>query len=217
MVRCSKKLKPDNFVHTSNSQNIAPTVSQSSSACNSVIKCVMNNARSLKNKLINLWQLLSSCVYDVLVFTETWLSPNISDSLLTSATPYKVVRCDRSDGYGGVAIFARDSFSLNCRTSQSTTCLNFLCLDIDLPKGTSYRFISLYLPPPVSSDTANSLIDLLDLWINPNKPTFLCGDLNLPHIDWSIPINRGDAAHETIFPRIILHNWLKLQLEETPS
>lgn len=52
------------------------------------------NVRGLNTKLIDLFNATSNCDFDILCFTETWLSPHIFDSELC-CDKYTVFRCDR--------------------------------------------------------------------------------------------------------------------------
>ncbi len=66
------------------------------------MKCYLANVQSIRNKLPELHLLLSSLEFDVLAFTETFLSSYEPDSLLLAgASNYALYRCDRSTGHGG--------------------------------------------------------------------------------------------------------------------
>ena len=69
------------------------------------------NARSLKSKLHN----LHSRKYDQCLFTETWLNSSFTNAVLLNGLPYLAYRCDRVDGYGGVAIFVREDLAVMLR------------------------------------------------------------------------------------------------------
>ena len=70
------------------------------------MSCKLFNARSLCNKLTTLYMLLNSAKYDIIFVTETWLHSDFPDSLLL---PNYVFRKVRGGGYGGVAIFVKNS------------------------------------------------------------------------------------------------------------
>ena len=65
------------------------------------LKCVLINARSLKNKLPKLYELLYSCSVDCVFITETWLNNNITSGLLDPDNKYEVMRNDRLQLSGG--------------------------------------------------------------------------------------------------------------------
>jgi hypothetical protein len=64
------------------------------------------NARSLKNKFHELYFLLYGGGYNILCFTESWLSDMVSDGLLYFKSLFNIYRRDRFDGYGGAVIFS---------------------------------------------------------------------------------------------------------------
>ena len=72
------------------------------------------NARSLCNKLIDLNILLLASDFDLIFVTETWLHSAITDSLLLSKSSYTLIRKDRPDKYGGVAIFVKHGLKTVC-------------------------------------------------------------------------------------------------------
>src|SRR5437870_4037676 len=75
------------------------------SSVNRSINCFYCNARSVKNKLIDLHDILYCGLYNIVTFSETWLSPIMTDGLLDPRGLYNIYRKDRGDGYGGVCIF----------------------------------------------------------------------------------------------------------------
>ena len=73
--------------------------------------CIFLNARSLKNKITELYPLLDGSLFEVtndLIFIcETWLTELISDGMLLYDNNYNVCRNDRSNNIrgGGVCAF----------------------------------------------------------------------------------------------------------------
>lgn len=80
------------------------------------------NVRGLRTKIVQLRLLLSSCDYDVLIFTETWLRADIESSEIS--TDYTLFRCDRNERTshhsrgGGVLIAVKNR--LNCDSIEMT-------------------------------------------------------------------------------------------------
>jgi len=76
-------------------------------------KCVKFNARSVCNTLPDMYHLLYSEQYGVILITETWLSDNIPNSLIEPSNLYTVMRRDRPGSpHGGVCAFIRKPFSV---------------------------------------------------------------------------------------------------------
>ena len=66
------------------------------------------NVRSLLPKLEQVRVLLIDNNFDILVLTETWLHSDIEQHVEFDG--YRVVRCDRVERGGGVAIILRDAY-----------------------------------------------------------------------------------------------------------
>jgi len=79
-----------------------------------MIKCVLLNARSICNKLPELYQLLYGEMYDVILITESWLNSNIGNSLIDPHNLFTIVRRDRAEGSvgGGTCALIRKPLSV---------------------------------------------------------------------------------------------------------
>ena len=75
---------------------------------------VLLNARSLNNKLPELYNLLYSMQYDVIMVTESWLRSSTPSSLLDPHNEYIVLRCDRQSvsPCGGVCVFISKKYNV---------------------------------------------------------------------------------------------------------
>lgn len=79
----------------------------------SIISVYYQNLRSINNKLSDISSSTSIDEYDVLLFTETWLKPEINNNELKLFN-YNIYRCDRSkntsfnERAGGVMIATKD-------------------------------------------------------------------------------------------------------------
>lgn len=88
------------------------------------------NCRGLRTKLNTIYMNILIECYDVIILTETWLSPNILDSEFIDSR-YNVFRCDRNrdatgkkDG-GGTLIAVHQSVITTRLTLKSVIPLNF--------------------------------------------------------------------------------------------
>jgi hypothetical protein len=66
-----------------------------------VLHCILINARSVVNKLPDLYTLLYDFMYDCVFVTESWLQTHHTDGLLDPEGRYNVFRCDRNNQIGG--------------------------------------------------------------------------------------------------------------------
>jgi hypothetical protein len=73
-----------------------------------VLNCFYCNAQSLKNKLIELNDILFAGNYNIVCFSESWLAPIVTDGLLDPSGQYTIYRKDRRD----MAVFAFLSLTL---------------------------------------------------------------------------------------------------------
>lgn len=75
--------------------------------------------------------------YDILVFTETWLSASVSDSQLHIPNFSQPFRCDRKDRIGGgVAIYVRDSLHVTERQDLHINGLEAIWLEVRVNQRT---------------------------------------------------------------------------------
>ena len=79
-----------------------------------IVCCLLCNARSLKNKLTDLHNLLYSTNYGCIFITESWLNSTISDGLLDPQNRYNIFRRDRKDGNGGgLCVFIKRCYTVS--------------------------------------------------------------------------------------------------------
>ena len=152
------------------------------------------NIQSIKPKLIDIRHDLSH-VHDfhLLALSETWLSPNIPNRLLT-IDGYTSYRCDRPKtsrlpkGYGGVALLARTDINVEVldrpTTGTDSSNIEIIWTLVRLDKHKRMLFASAYRHP---TNTALQLaLDFDDLESqlqfmpasHPGEPVIIAGDLN---------------------------------------
>jgi len=140
------------------------------------------NCQSIVSKKASLSVFIKDHNPDVLVISESWLSPDIlSAEVLPSQ--YNVMRKDREDGHGGVLIAYRNSLTcceLSYDSSVEVAAGKFI-LD-----SQSLIICSLYRPPNRNLEYMQNLCHLLRniCSTNPDTPIWIAGDMNLPNIDW---------------------------------
>ena len=176
------------------------------------LKCVLANARSLKNKLPELHHALYDQLasYDCLFFTESWLNNCVPNSLLDPNDQYFVFRSDRQRGNGGgVCAFINKKFNcLSVDLPLPAADIDLVCFDIVFSRALKYRFVLFYRPPGidvVSYQTASLLLNALEQVATADIPTFIVTDLNCPNIDWQLQ-SRTTGAIDTIFSDFFTNN-----------
>ena len=176
------------------------------------LKCLLVNARSLKNKLPELHHVLYDqlTVYDCLFFTESWLNNCVPNSLLDPKDQYFVLRSDRQHGNGGgVCAFVNKKFHcLSVDLPFHAADIDLVCFDTVFSSALKYRFILFYRPPGTdmaSYHTANLLRNALEQLATADIPTFIVTDLNCPNIDWQLQ-SRTTGVIDTIFSDFLTNN-----------
>jgi len=77
-------------------------------------KSIFLNARSVNNKLPELYDLLYCMQYNVIIMNESWLRSSTPDGMIDPRGLYTVTRCDRESQFaaGGVCIFVSKMYSV---------------------------------------------------------------------------------------------------------
>ncbi len=164
-----------------------PPVSTEYCAREPYVKCYLANVQSLRNKLPEFQLLLNSAQFDVIGFTETFLTSRDPDSLILAGTnDYALYRCDRLTGRGG-------GVALCCRHRTGPVHVQIPspyavceCVAVDLCSVLSYRIICAYRPPNATTEDSLLLYELLTWLTNCERPVVVLGDFNLPSIEWSM-------------------------------
>jgi len=145
------------------------------------------NARSVCNKFVDLQHFLNSSNIDILLITETWLSSSYSSSLLTDLRNFSVLRKDRLSAGGGVCAIVRSGIDfVLVDISPEFNDLELLVFDV-LGVHIKYRFVLCYRPPSSGIDDLCLLTKAIDCLCISDASVILCGDFNLPQINWSSP------------------------------
>ena len=132
---------------------------------------------------------------DLFFFTESWLTPDISDSLFCPSG-YSVIRSDRlASRGGGVLLLFKNNLDTVVVKLISNGTFELVCVDVFF-NSICLRFCCVYLPPSHSYQTVSSLCSVLSNLISYDKDIFILGDFNLPHFNWSIPHSLGNPSHD---------------------
>lgn len=169
-------------------------------AANNTDFCIYyQNTRGLRTKLNTLYMSILSNSFDVVILTETWLIPTISNSEFIDDR-YVVFRCDRNrtatgkrDG-GGVLIAVLRKYNPVCVSFQSQNFVekHFEQVVITIPShnNTAQTLISaVYIPNNSQLAVYNMHFDLMDNLINSGNfdNVLLLGDYNIPMANWMRP------------------------------
>ena len=158
---------------------------------NNNLKIIHNNARSLMSpgRMENYVGLLKNLktAFDVLVFTETWLTPDNSDHCIFDGfqKPIHLLRPSNENPDfrlrgGGVSIFVRDNLNFRHRNDLTIMQPFMECSFIEIHfNNTKYLIGGIYRPPNTDinlfTEHFNSLIEPL----NSSHKLILLGDYNV--------------------------------------
>ena len=166
------------------------------------------NCRKITNKLVEFWNILETAKPSIVILTETWLNPNISNhEIFPPALDYEVYRRDRPDGWGGVAIGIGPG--IDGKLLHEAKDCEAIFIEIDLKQNGTHRHRgesesliigAAYRPPSSSAEYMDCLSNVIQDVANKNKKSILWvgGDFNLPDIDWK---TFSIVGHQ--YPRVI--------------
>ena len=173
--------------------------------------CFLTNARSLKNKVNELQQVLYSDKPKLFFICETWLTNDIPDNFLDPEQNYTIFRSDRLNRVGGgsCAFISRD---IDCHKIEISNAIqpdyklcgcDIVCFNITV-HSTNYRFILIYRPPHSSLKTeiplkTTALINVIEKLSDLQITTFILGDLNFPDINWMNSTFKTNGIDDVFF------------------
>ena len=141
------------------------------------------NIRSLFHKIDHLQALFDQLIvdFDIICFTESWLSDNNKDLVnMSGYLAFHSLRINRIGG--GISMYVRDRFITNiihnCTISNANLETLFLSLSID---SQNFTIATVYKPPqvefPIFIEAWNFLLNTLT--INQSRDITICGDFNI--------------------------------------
>ena len=169
--------------------------------------CV-KNVNSLINKVVYCCNFCTEHNIDIFGITESWLQPNISDSVI-NIPGYRVFRkdCISPHPKHGVCLYAKESVRVLPVDTMIANVLAVRLLDLGVVVVVVYR------PPSNSQQENESLLREIErLSLLPGE-IILLGDFNLPNLDWSedfSPIGMTEIERQSfrLFSALGLTQWV---------
>ena len=174
------------------------------------LKCIVMNVRSICAKKLDLFAYLAAYPYDIVAITETFLDSSIEDVEFAPHS-YSVFRRDRNRHGGGVMMLVRDHIPVTRRLDLETDC-EILWLQLAARGCEAFLFGVYYRPPGNSVEALEHLSNLCSC----NLPLVICGDFNVPNIDWSTVAPISSTRPAEILCGIVADNSLT-QLVDSPT
>ena len=118
--------------------------------CKNLARFLLLNARSLNNKMAELYYVLYSLHYDVVLITESWLNVATPDSLLDPQNKYIITRHDRqiSVGSGVCAVVSKQHAIVVVDLAECYSSLELCVFDLLCMNGRSRCSIFVVYRPP---------------------------------------------------------------------
>lgn len=172
------------------------------------LRIYFQNINGMRSKLIDFSLAVLEEDYDVIAIVETWLYPDILTSEFFNENNYNVYRRDRCtfkhQRGGGIFIAVKSQFSSSLISLNYPDTIEQLCVCISPSPAFNYKlfiFVS-YIPPSSPILTYNMHLENFFTPLVNNigdENVIICGDFNLPNIDW-----RFDADDKILTPFNIL-------------
>lgn len=139
------------------------------------------NCRSILNKELDLEHLIALHDPDVVALTETWLHDGVYDSEI-APSGFNVYRRDRGSRGGGVALLVKNIYRI-ARMPDAPGVEALFCKLIDRKESLVIGVV--YRPPASIPEVLEQLQLYISSKTNQTTKLILCGDFNLPGINWS--------------------------------
>ena len=173
------------------------------------------NARSLRTKLVDFQTSIYAENVDLLIVTETWLTSAILDHKILPSC-YDMHHRDRSDRRGGGVLLAvKNDINAVRRIDLESNC-ELVVVEVCPDRGNKFILCGFYRPPSTKSEYLLELKRLLSKVEGDSTPIYLCGDFNLPDINWDYQIVPCFDNISTLFCEIINDSFL-LQINHAPT
>jgi len=158
-----------------------PTVLKSKSG----LKLAHLNARSLKcnanNTIDQLRVLLMNRDIDIFAVSETWLSPEVSDTEI-QIDGYSLIRNDRNGRGGGVAIYVKSSIPHSvCNELNTEADIEAVWITVNPDNFKPFKLCSFYRPPSANADYFDKMLINFEAAMS-NDEVVILGDFNMNYV-----------------------------------
>jgi Reverse transcriptase (RNA-dependent DNA polymerase)/Endonuclease-reverse transcriptase len=172
--------------------------SQQPSGSADSFKLMLLNCQSIKNKQTEFQTLIEVHQPKIIIGTESWLADSLPDSLYFPEN-YQVIRRDRDLHGGGIFVCVQKSPDTDVVVTSISQTSEILWLDLILNK-TTLTIAAVYKPDRKLGPLDELINSIKEINLNKNPAKFLliCGDLNLPTIQWRNidPDSRGNEVEK---------------------
>ena len=157
----------------------------------------LSQIRSLCNKIPTLTAIVNTLLYDILIFTVTWITNNITNTMLSPTNNYNLYRLDRLKCIrgGGILLYIKSSIPVIYLNEFFVNDIELLCIKIF-----HYRIVVIYRHPSMAFDDTIKLCTIITNIYNSPDSCIMFGDFNFPGIHWlsESTTKREEAFYKTI-------------------
>ena len=180
------------------------------------MRCLYFNARSLINKTAEFQALVTD--FDIVAITETWLKAEITNCELLPGQNFTIHRNDRANRTGGGVMLAvrNNIFNLRRKDLESNNAEMLAC-EIRPQCRKKLLVLIFYRPPNTDLHYIKQLKRALTFGSKAKFDSLIvCGDFNLPHIDWSTGVATNNYSIYNYFTKTVKDYYL-WQLVDFPT
>ena len=153
---------------------------------NNLPSVLVLNARSIRNKVLDLHALLLTDSFDIVALTETWLDQNYLDCEL-QLEGYNIYRKDWGNRRGGGVLIAVRNHIICTHRSDLEVEAEMIALEIRPNPTTCVLFCVFYKPPGTDESFLIHFRDFLVQYSRTGLTNLIVtGDFNFPNIDWNL-------------------------------
>ena len=171
------------------------------------IKILNINCQSVVNKKDQLHSVIDIENPDIVIGTESWLSPSIYDGeIFPPNLNYTVYRRDRQTKTtgGGIFILVRNTLISDLKPQYNTNCEN-LWVEVKV-RGTKPLLIGAYYKPKeLDHESMYELKSSLDCILQSDKYSniLLSGDFNLPSMNWNDEATTPGCKNQSYYEQFL--------------
>jgi len=177
------------------------------------------NCQSIKKKQDRIENIIDSTKPDIIMATETWLDPTITDNQVFPPN-YRLWRNDRKSGTGGGVLIAIKNTLLSTDIPELQTDCEIIWAKIQLVGAKTLLICCYYQPKTSDEHSLHEFQESLNRASSPKDSILLIGgDFNLPGWDWKSKVLKPNTPHPAIHHRFAdcLDDNALTQLVEEPT
>lgn len=186
------------------------------------MKILNINFQSIVNKVPEFHCLIDTEKPDVIIGTESWLSPDIKDNEIfpSDYTPYRADRLTKTTRSGGVFVLVSNSLVCSEQPQFRSEC-EIIWVKLEIVGSQPLYIAAFYKPKEDDLDSLDQLRSSLELIADQKGTIMVLGDFNLPKFSWidCEPSIRHDCMCRSVYENFtdILDDFNLVQMVTQPT